>query len=123
MSSSTTITTRRLRLSCAHQHRNPELSQAENHALFHKCSAIHGHEYKIEVSEISSSGPRASVSMGIEGLAGRFLNDFVGNTSGERIGRFFWDRGSPGGCAGVVLRETRKNSFFVRPVSTRKGGV
>jgi 6-pyruvoyltetrahydropterin/6-carboxytetrahydropterin synthase len=44
--------TRRMRFNAAHRIHNPELSDAENHALFGKCNSPnwHGHNYTLEIS-------------------------------------------------------------------------
>jgi 6-pyruvoyltetrahydropterin/6-carboxytetrahydropterin synthase len=53
--------TRRLTFNAAHRVHNPELSDAENEALFGKCNNPHwhGHNYALEVSVSGTIDPRS----------------------------------------------------------------
>ncbi len=121
---------RRYVIQCLHRHHNPDLSMEENKQLYHKCSAVHGHEYKVEVLVEGPIHPVTGLVMSREALDslvhevliapfhGQFLNDHLGNTSGEIIvEKFFarleshWPESFPR-LLGLVLRETRKNSFY-----------
>ncbi len=121
--------TRVYRLNCLHRHHNPNLSEEENRQLYGKCSKIHGHEYHLEVcvtghihSETHLVVPRQWMDswvshLVIEPLNKTFLNDSIGNTSGEIIAQRFYDILTPRLLKGLelslCLRETRKNSFII----------
>lgn len=119
--------THTFRLPSVHRHHNPSLSASENERLFHKCSRIHGHEYKVDVTffaeeaELNVHAQRRDVLTKLETsvftpLRGRFLNDFFGNTSGEIIAEklFLKCRETVGPVVtNLRVRETRKNSFVV----------
>jgi 6-pyruvoyl-tetrahydropterin synthase len=113
-------------LSSVHRHHNPDLTEEENARLFHKCSRIHGHEYKVEVTfGVNSEQEQDALtrlrtareleSKLFEVMRGEYLNDFMGNTSGEIIAQRLFGKARE--CVGsivlrVTVRETRKNSFF-----------
>jgi 6-pyruvoyltetrahydropterin/6-carboxytetrahydropterin synthase len=114
--------TKRYILSAVHRHHNPDLSEAENQELYRKCSAVHGHEYKVEVT-LKTALPHMDRKKVdeivrekiIRPMTGQYLNEIVGNTSGEIIVQKFFDILKPSFAEGelvrVTLRETRKNSF------------
>jgi 6-pyruvoyltetrahydropterin/6-carboxytetrahydropterin synthase len=47
--STTVVISRRESFNAAHELRNPDLSDAENRALYGKCANLHGHNYVLEV--------------------------------------------------------------------------
>jgi 6-pyruvoyltetrahydropterin/6-carboxytetrahydropterin synthase len=116
-------------VNCVHQHWNPALTVAENKELYGQCSGIHGHQYTIEVSLAGSVDPESQLLISrqefdqivrkkiVEPLHGSFLNDIVGNTSGEKIALYIFAQlqndFQPHSLHRVTVRETRKNSFFV----------
>ena len=63
--------TRRLRFNAAHRVHNPELSDAENRALFGKCNNPnwHGHNYVLEVSVAGEIDPRSGYVVDLGDLA------------------------------------------------------
>lgn len=114
------------RLPAVHRHHNPQLSMEENRRLYDKCSALHGHEYVMEISVrglidertglVKSRGEmdREVKKMILDPFAHTLLNDKMGNTSGEiltekwsEILRQSWGQA----FAFLIVRETRKNSF------------
>ena len=118
-------------LNCIHRHHNPELSDQENADLYGQCSRLHGHEYKVEVQLTPVDGDLLQPwnvvikrqeldDIVFQNLISKFdkkyLNDWVGNTSGEIICRKFFDVLQPKfkDLYKLQLRlcETRKNSFF-----------
>ena len=117
------------RFSCLHRHYNSDLSDEKNKALFGKCSHVHGHEYKLEVTlrgAIHRETYLICERKWMDSLVDRlitqpfhksFLNDFMDNASGEIIIQRIYDilRASlPQSLElGLCLRETQKNSFFV----------
>lgn len=121
------LLTKKYTLSALHRHHNPELSAKENENLYRKCSRVHGHEYKIEVTlrgtldaKTGLAADRSTMDRIVQKtllapLSGGFLNDHVGNTSGEIIVEKFFQilQGAlpPGQLVRVRVRETRKNSF------------
>ncbi len=114
---------------CVHRHHNPDLSMEENQQLYHKCSAMHGHSYKIEVVVERPLEQGLVIARGeidkivneklVEPLNGTLLNDYLGNTSGEIIAQQFYEILAPHlkGLVTIAIRETRKNSFFFVPNS------
>jgi 6-pyruvoyltetrahydropterin/6-carboxytetrahydropterin synthase len=62
--------TRLLRFNAAHRVHNPELSDAENRALFGKCNNPnwHGHNYTLEVSVRGPIDPRTGYVMDLGAL-------------------------------------------------------
>lgn len=125
-------------LSCAHQHRNPLLSESENQILFGKCAAIHGHEYSLEVEVSGPIDPQTGlvISRGefkswverevVIPFHGELLNAIMGNASGELILENIASRLTASEHnLRIALRETRKNSFywglpFHQPVQSSK---
>lgn len=120
------LLTQAFRIQCVHRHHNPDLSMEENRRLYNKCASMHGHEYTIEVtaqgevdSETGLVMKRDEFQQDVERVLIKpfnqtFLNEIVGNTSGEiltekwsQLMRQAWgDK-----FAFLVVRETRKNSF------------
>lgn len=129
--------TKAYRIRCVHRHHNPDLSMEENKRLYHKCSAVHGHEYRIEVTlqgEVDGvTGllmPRPQLdqivkSLIVDPLDGQFLNDHLGNTSGEIISERFYRilKSQLPNLLTVSLRETRKNSFFYVPETLKESEI
>lgn len=125
--------TRRYKLSAVHRHFNPDLSAEENKNLYQKCFHTHGHEYLISVtvkSEIDSeSGLLISRDQMdhvvkekiLQPFSGSFLNDHVGNTSGEVIADRFFSilhpafhsigKSNSAKLVRLSVQETKKNSF------------
>ena len=117
-------------MSCLHRHYNPNLSKEENKSLYGKCFNLHGHEYKLEVSLVGDIDAeshlicrREWMDSWVHGLIikpynKQFLNEFMDNASGELIIQHFYDvlnvRLPRGLLLGLCLRETRKNSFFIK---------
>ena len=117
------------KLNAVHRHWNPDLSADENKELYGKCSAIHGHEYNVEVSFIGKLDEKTGLvgqrdelkalikEAIVDPLHGSYLNDHLGNTSGEKIAFQLLERVKK--CPmtqqphRIVVRETRKNSFKV----------
>lgn len=122
-------------IECVHRHHNPDLSMEENQKLYHKCSAMHGHSYKIEVVverpiERGLVMARAELDQIVNEklvapMNGTLLNDHLGNTSGEIIAQKFFAILAPhlNGLVTVVIRETRKNSFFFVPNSFQSATI
>src|SRR5690606_270938 len=92
---------RRYKINCVHRHHNPVLSDEENVKLYGKCSSLHGHEYIIEVGlsgPLNEAGlviPRPEMDFEVQTKLVKpydktFLNDKVGNTSGEIIAQHFY---------------------------------
>ncbi len=115
------------KINCVHRHHNPDLTMAQNKQLYGKCSGIHGHEYKMEVGV---SGPLDSYGRVLDWdeldnivqqrlitkYDKSYLNEIMGNTSGELITELFFkdlsqDIRAPQSLA-LTVRETKKNSFF-----------
>ena len=71
--------TRRLRFNAAHRIHNPELSDAENRALFGKCNNPnwHGHNYVLEVSVAGPIDPRSGYVVDLGDLARMVEREFV----------------------------------------------
>ena len=42
--------TKAYQLNCLHRHYNSHLSERENRELYGKCSQVHGHEYRLEIT-------------------------------------------------------------------------
>lgn len=118
--------TKSYKINCVHRHHNPDLTMDENKSLYGKCSAIHGHEYTVEVSLTGPLNEHGQVlstdtldKVVDENLISPFhktyLNDEMGNTSGELISELFYKHLSsvlPSHLTfDLTLRETRKNSF------------
>ncbi|MBK7843181.1 MAG: 6-carboxytetrahydropterin synthase [Bdellovibrionales bacterium] len=122
----TLLLTRAYSLQAVHRHHNPNLSWEENLSLYNKCSALHEHEYAIEVTVEGAADIQTELVMNrgkmdetvrkqvVEPYGLTYLNDMLGNTSGEVLTekwsealRAIW--GSR--FSYLVVRETRKNSF------------
>lgn len=120
--------TRVYQIQCVHRHHNPDLSIEENAQLYHKCSAMHGHSYKIEVVVEKPLERGLVFARGeldkivneklVIPFNGTLLNDHLGNTSGEIIAQKFFALLAPhlNGLTTIIIRETRKNSFFIQKV-------
>lgn len=120
---------------CVHRHHNPDLSMEQNQKLYHKCSAMHGHSYKIEVVIARPLQKGVVIAQQeldqivneklVEPLNGTLLNDRLGNTSGEIIAQKFYEILAPHlkGLVTVAIRETRKNSFFFVPNSFQSAEI
>lgn len=119
---------RRYILNCVHRHHNPNLTGQENAELYGKCSELHGHEYAIEVGlsgSLSKSGlvwPRPKIenlvsSTILQPFDKTYLNEKIGNTSGEIIAQHFYTllkQELPEELSlSLRLCETHKNSFLV----------
>ncbi len=116
-------------IQCIHRHWNPDLSAQENKNLYGKCSGLHGHEYQVGVFVTAPLDATSGFVMPGEDLHhllqqqiharyhGQYLNDMVGNTSGEKIALQFYNEIKVGllthDLYRVAVRETRKNSFFI----------
>lgn len=116
------------RFSSVHKHYNLDLSKEENKTLYEKCSVDHGHEYEIRIflkKTLTSHSdykvfdlPQLKIILKqniIEALHGKYLNDIVGNTSGEILVKHCYNKLKsffPDVELGIELQETRKNSFF-----------
>ncbi|MCH2534620.1 MAG: 6-carboxytetrahydropterin synthase [Bdellovibrionales bacterium] len=109
-------------INCAHRHYNPELSEQENKELYYKCFYPHGHEYQlyITVSADKNFQFEQLIDWGDEQIVKvfdkSFLNDKMGNTSGELILEFFsqklQEHPHPNlKLVNLTLKETFKNSF------------
>ena len=102
--------TRRLRFNAAHRIHNPNLSDAENAALFGKCNNPnwHGHNYQLDVSVSGEVSPQTGyvVDLGVvRDIANRVLIDVVDhrnlnldvpflrgvNPTSENLVVAFWD--------------------------------
>lgn len=114
------------KISALHRHHNPDLSMEENQRLYTKCATLHGHQYLCEVSYQGELGPESLTLIRredfrqrvhktiVEPFHGSVLNELIGNTSGEllylKLGELLkHEFGANYG--GLLLRETRKNSF------------
>lgn len=127
--SETVQVTREWLIHCVHRHHNPQLTMEENQALYNKCAVTHGHEYRIQVTVQGAVDPEWGIVAArqpwteivqeklIEPFDGQFLNDLIGNTSGEIIAGKFTEilKAHLPSLLTVAVRETRKNSFFAVP--------
>ena len=118
--------TRRYSVSCLHRHHNPDLSEEENNSLFRKCSGVHGHEYKIDISlrarwdELNADAKRRELDRSIEKeimapLRGTLINDKIVNPSGEAILEYLSaqvQRITGNRFAGMSVNKKKKNSFW-----------
>lgn len=109
-------------INCAHRHYNPELSEEENKELYYKCFYPHGHEYQLYITVSSEKYFEFDqlIDWGREQIVKpfdkSFLNDKMGNTSGELILEFFskklQEHPHPNlKLVNLTLKETFKNSF------------
>lgn len=112
-----------------HRHYNPNLGPKENAKIYRKCSNVHGHEYLLTViaeGKLPESGRLledksfdAFVNSEIlEIFHGHFLNDIIGNTSGETLLLAICQRidkkyGEHHLKLHYALRETHRNSFYL----------
>jgi len=118
---------RRFEFSGLHRHNNPELNDQENKDLYGKCSAVHGHEYKLWVAVIGTIDENGLIvsrseldsvvkNRVVERFHGQFINDVIGNTSGELLLKFIYDefRSRPPWPLKTCFKliETKKNSFY-----------
>ncbi len=131
------IVTQKVLISCLHRHHNPDLSDEENEELYMKCSKVHGHEYQVELSVKGAVDPVTGMAFSrpqlnklleekiVKVFHGKFLNEFLGNTSGEIILQKFEDYLRPEFSSevfyGLRVRETRKNHFSTLMASQRIG--
>lgn len=115
------------RFSAVHRHYNLELSDKENKDLYKKCSVDHGHEYKIRVfvkKTLKNKETYKVLNLSelqrllkekiLDLFHGKYLNNIVGNTSGEILIKYCYSRLKPFIKENFMLelKETRKNSFF-----------
>ena len=112
-----------------HRHHNVELSDQENLELYRKCSQIHGHEYcfTIEVSGNLDKDTGVIISHSkiekilqeevVNTFHGSFINEKVGNTSGETFLLYLKKQISAKIPSSLhrkyFLKENRRNSFTV----------
>ncbi len=131
------LITRKISISCLHRHHNPDLSPEENEKLYYKCSRMHGHEYKLEVTLKGKIDPQSGMVFPrpeleeileekiVKVFHGSYLNEHVGNTSGEIILQFFENQlkneFAQDAFYGLRLRETRKNHFTTPRLVQRIG--
>lgn len=117
------------KINCVHRHWKPELNEKENLKLYGKCSGIHGHEYKIDICLIGDVDKDTGLIINrksfnevlqkqiVRPLHGTFLNDHLGNTSGEKIALYVYkklkEHFQVPKLYRVSVHETRKNSFYV----------
>lgn len=110
------------KVNCAHRHYNPELSEEKNKQLYYKCFYPHGHEYELIITVCSDISFRFTdlVKWGEDQIVDpynkSFLNDKMGNTSGELILEFFANKLLNNlrpnfKLVNLTLKETFKNSF------------
>lgn len=126
-------------VSCLHRHHNPQMSQAENQHLYGKCAEIHGHSYGLEVvlqgpvehqTGLVYSRDQLDRMVNreiLEPYHGKFLNESLGNTSGELILQKFMEKlmvALPQDLfLELRLQETKKNSFCLKnPLFSRPSG-
>jgi 6-pyruvoyltetrahydropterin/6-carboxytetrahydropterin synthase len=120
--------TMRTKISAVHRHWREELEQSENQALYGKCSGLHGHEYKVDVTVLGEMDQDSrlivrrahfkDVLKNVTELNGKYLNDIMGNTSGEKITLYIKNMLKPLlppdlSLKKVAVHETRKNSFYL----------
>lgn len=114
--------------SSVHRHYNLSLSDEENKNLYQKCSVDHGHEYEVRVflkKTLTKNSDNKFFDLSklktllqqkvLKYFHGKYLNDIVGNTSGEVLVKHCYDQLKPFFSSlelAVELKETRKNSFF-----------
>ncbi len=116
-------------VSCVHKHWNPDYSAEENKNIYGKCSGLHGHEYKVIATVAGSVDKESGWLISRQQMRkilddeivnvfhGKFLNDFLGNTSGEKITMQFYEilkkQFLTHSLCRLVVKETRKNSFYI----------
>jgi 6-pyruvoyltetrahydropterin/6-carboxytetrahydropterin synthase len=114
------------KISALHRHHNPDLSMEENIKLYTKCATLHGHQYLCEVTFAGELVSDAEILVQreqfrqrvhrtiVEPFHGSVLNDLIGNTSGEllylKLEQLLKREFGPN-YGGLLVRETRKNSF------------
>lgn len=125
--------TRRYEFSASHRLHCPQLSDAENVALFGKCNnpAGHGHNYELEVSLRVSPDPVTGMGVDIAAVdeivnrevverydhhnLNQDIEEFHGlNPTTEVLTRTIWNRLNgklPAPLEKVVVRETERNHF------------
>lgn len=112
-----------------HRHHNEQLTLEENEQLFRKCSKIHGHEYNLTIEgrgEIDFSTGTVFSHASIDDLIdrhvidpfhGHYINEYIGNTSGETLLRYIREQLlpqlPPANTWNFFLRETQRNSFSI----------
>lgn len=120
--------TKTYKINCLHKHENLDLTREDNSKLYGKCSNIHGHEYLIEVGLRGHIDKESQLLYRrqwlddildqnvIQPLDKSFLNQKLGNTSGELIVNKLVEILEPFVPEELILqlcvRETRKNSFY-----------
>lgn len=128
--STTVLVSRRESFNAAHVLRNPELSEAENRALYGKCANLHGHNYLLEVVVAGAIDPTTGYVLDLKRLSDvisrriiadvdhRNLNTDVPWLEGliptaENLAAAFWERiraDLPDGLLRTVrVWETEKN--------------
>ena len=126
--------TRVYHFSAAHCLASPDLSPAENAALYGPCARPHGHNYYLDVTLGGSPHPETGMAVDL-GLVDRAVQRVVLDavdhraleqvpalhgviTSGEGLARAFWAMLAPvlppGALTRVGVRETAKNEFAYR---------
>ncbi len=114
--------------SAVHRHYNSDLSDEQNKQLYKKCSVDHGHEYEIRIflkKTLAKNNDNKFFELSLlksilekkilKHFHGKYLNDLVGNTSGEILAKHCYNQIKPAlgnTDLAVELNETRKNSFF-----------
>lgn len=110
---------------------NPDLTPAENQALYGRCYGQHGHHYRVRVTLAGKPDPvsglvfdrdrlekilQASI---VKPLDGMDLNELFPNTACEALARAIYLRLRPlfpdGMLTRVSIQETRKNYFEFPP--------
>ena len=130
-----TSLTKAYHLNCLHRHHNPDLSDEANSNLYGKCSQIHGHEYRVEITLTGPINIETYLicqrqwmddwvnNLLIEPFHNSFLNESMKNASGEIITQKFYDILKPALPTSLQLslcvRETRKNSFLMTALSRK----
>lgn len=67
--------THRLEFAAAHRLESPDLSEAENRALFGPCFGLHGHNYQVEVTVKGPVPARSGMVMNLVGLRALMLSE------------------------------------------------
>ncbi len=83
----TVTVTRRLRFNAAHRVHNPDLSDAENTALFGKCNNPnwHGHNYTLDVSVTGPIDPRTGYVMDLGVLRDLVEREVIGKVDHRNL--------------------------------------
>lgn len=119
--------TRRYKLNALHRHYDSALSEEKNKNLYGKCFSLHGHEYIVEVTLSKFLNTQTGLLLPYSEMDFKikknlldpydksFLNEHLGNTSGEIIVYQFYKvlRKNFDSSFGLhlTLRETQKNAF------------